>query len=120
MITNSVRGAITIENDTVEEIKNAAVELFKKIIERNNLRIENISHIIFSTTKDVTKAYPAKFIREELNITTVPMMCLQEMYVENSLQKCIRVLVVFNSDKNETINHIYLNNAQKLRLDLCN
>ncbi len=41
------------------------------------------------------------------------------MYVEGSLEKCIRVMIFINDDKDkENIRHIYLKKAKNLRKDL--
>ena len=51
--------------------------------------------------------------------TAVPLMCAQEMAVPNSLDRCIRVLVLWNTDKRpEEIRHVYLGRARELRPDL--
>ncbi|MBQ2871911.1 chorismate mutase [bacterium] len=115
----AIRGAITVAENTEEAIKNATVELLNSIIEKNNLNIADMLYINFSATKDITKAYPAKFVRTELGITDVPMMCYQEMYVENSLPMCIRILIVVNTINKEFFpRHIYLGGAKILRPDI--
>ena len=46
-------------------------------------------------------------------------MCFQEMYVEGSMERCIRITVMANSDeKQKNAQHVYLGEAQKLRPDL--
>ena len=118
MIT-AIRGAITVEENTQEAIKDATVELFSAVIKQNNLNVDDITFINFSVTKDINKAYPAKFIRTELGISTIPMMCYQEMDVEGSLKKCIRLLIVTNTiNSNFEATHVYLKGAQILRPDL--
>ena len=115
----AIRGAITADSNTVESIKDATFELFQEILTANSLNSSDIAYMIFTATKDLTAAYPAKFIRTELNITDIPMMCEQEMNVDGSLKMAIRILIVLadcSSDKK--INHIYLKGAKKLRPDL--
>ncbi len=47
------------------------------------------------------------------------MMCYQELDVPNSIQKCLRVLIVVNTDLGQNeINHVYLKEAKALRVDL--
>lgn len=114
-----IRGAITIENDTVEEVKNATVELLSEIIESNDLDIEDIVNVDFSITGDIKSSTPAKFARIELGWHFVPMMCYREFEFEGGLKKCIRVLIVANCIKKQNeINHIYLRDAGRLRPDL--
>ena len=115
----AVRGAITVENDTVEEIKSATVEMLSKIVELNNLDTKDFAYAEFTATEDLKSATPAKFARTELGWNTVPLMVSREFEFDGGLKKCIRVLIVFNSDKKqEDIKHVYLRDAQKLRPDL--
>lgn len=119
MYVRGVRGAITLENNTVEEIKKATVELLTQMIEKNNIDLKDISSAIFTLTKDINAAYPAKFAREELNFNTVPMMCFNELEIEGSLKMCLRVLLSVNTSLSQSeINHIYLKGAKVLRKDL--
>ena len=113
----SIRGAITIEENTKESIVKNTEILLKEIIEKNNINKQNIINIIFSTTKDLTKAYPAIACRN-LSITDCSIMCLQEMYVEDSLKMCIRVMITVKLDNNTKLRHIYLKDAKKLRPDI--
>lgn len=114
----SIRGAITIEENTKENIVENTEYLLNEIIEKNNIDKNNIINIVFSTTNDVTKAYPAIATRN-IGITDCAIMCLQEMYVENSLKMCIRVMITANLDvEKKNIKHIYLKDAKKLRPDI--
>lgn len=115
----AIRGAITIENDTVEELKNATVELLSRIVKENSLNTENFIHVDFSVTEDVKSSTPAKFARTELGWHTVPLMCYREFEFDGGLKKCIRVLIVTESDKSQKeIKHLYLRGAEILRPDL--
>ena len=114
--SRGIRGAITIEQDTKEQMEKATVELYSKIIEANEVKTEDISHIIFTLTKDLKCAFPAKFLRENFDIPFVPMMCFNELDVETSLEKCLRILIVVNTNKRQDeIKHIYLGGAKVLR-----
>ncbi|WP_315114790.1 chorismate mutase [uncultured Clostridium sp.] len=115
----SIRGATTIKENTVEEIKVSSLELFKEIIEKNNIKLDHIISIFISCTKDVTKDYPGKFIREHYGLNNVSLMHFNEMQVDNSLPLCIRFLILVDGDNNN-INYIYLKEAKKLRADLFN
>ena len=61
----AIRGATTVSVNAAEEIANAAAELIDEIMNRNFLDGEDIVAIIFSCTKDLTAAYPAKGAREK-------------------------------------------------------
>lgn len=119
MYTRGIRGAITVTEDSPKAIEDATVKLLSKIIESNNVEIENISHILFTLTKDLKSAFPAKFARENFDIKYVPLMNVNELDVDGSLKKCLRILMVVNTSKTQSeINHIYLEGASVLRLDL--
>ena len=60
----AIRGATTVSVNEAEEIENAAAELIDEIMNRNFLGGEDIVAIIFSCTKDLTAAYPAKGARK--------------------------------------------------------
>jgi chorismate mutase len=48
----------------------------------------------------------------------VPLMCMHEIEVPGSLQRCVRVLLHWNTDKPQpAIQHVYLKEAQALRPD---
>ena len=115
----SIRGAITAEQNTRDSILEAASEMLKNILIANNLEIKDLVQLHFSCTKDLDAAYPAVAARE-LGITEATLMCFQEMYVINSLQKCIRVDMIVEKDNfdKSSVKHQYLKGAVCLRPDL--
>lgn len=115
MITKGIRGAITVDSNTTEAIEAATLELLGKMIEENQIKKELISHVIFTFTDDLNAAFPAKFAREKLAWSDVAMMCFHELDVPNSLQLCLRVLIVLNCEENFEPKFVYLKEAQKLR-----
>lgn len=114
----SIRGAITIENNSIEEVYDATKLMLNAIIEQNNIDLEDIISIIFTATRDIDCAYPAVAARQ-IGITDASLVCFQELYVVGSLPMCIRAMVMINSDKKQKeMNHVYLRNAEILRPDL--
>ena len=114
----SIRGATTVELDTKEEVLKETEIMLKEIIEKNQLDIKDIISIIFTATKDISSVYPAVAARN-LGLTKASLMCVQEMYVEGSLEKCIRVSVSAESKKSQAdVKHVYLKGAESLRPDL--
>ena len=114
-----IRGAITVENNSQDELRNAVIELLNEIIEINNIKPYDIASVSFTMTSDLDCAYPAKFAREIQGFDKVPLMCYQELNIKNSLEKCIRVMVLTNTNKSQDeIKHIYLRGAKILRPDL--
>ena len=115
----SIRGAITVKENSVKEIKEATKELVREIFKQNNLVEPNIINIIFTVTSDLDVINPATIAREEFKISLTPMLCVQEMNIKNGLSKCIRILIQTYSElKKEEIKHVYLGKATNLRPDL--
>jgi len=116
----SIRGAITLEKNSRDEIIDATEKLLLEIENRNKLYKEKVISILFSSTKDLNAEYPAKAARL-LGYTQCGLMCFNEMDVTGSLEKCIRVLILYNGNmKQEDVNHVYLRKAKTLRPDLNN
>jgi len=117
MYFQAVRGAITVEEDKPEEIIEKTTILLKKILDENNLSYQDIVSIIFSSTRDIKSQYPAVAARN-MGMTQIPLFCCQEMFVEGSLEKCIRILMHIQGTAPRVIRHIYLEKAKSLRPDL--
>lgn len=115
MITKGIRGAITVENNSVEDIKSATLELLSEMIKKNNIEKENISHAIFTLTSDLNAEFPAKFARIDFGWDNIAMMCFHELDVPNSLKKCLRILIVINTNDDFKPKFVYLKGAEKLR-----
>jgi len=115
MITKGIRGAITVDYNAEEAIKDATIELLTALVEQNNIDVKNISHVIFTLTDDLNAAFPAKFARLNLGWDKVAMMCYHELDVPNSLKMCLRVLIVLNCDEQFEPKFVYLKGAKSLR-----
>ena len=115
MITKGIRGAITAEENTSEAIGAATIKLLKEMVQVNNIELDSISHVIFTTTKDLNADFPAKYARINLKWKDVAMMCFNELDVPNSLKMCIRVLIVINCGENFEPEFVYLDGAKDLR-----
>lgn len=115
MITKGIRGAITVDNNSEDALKDATISLLKEMVDKNNIDISKISHVIFTTTCDIDCAFPAKFARIELGWCDVAMMCYHEMEVKNALKMCLRVLIVYNCEENFVPKIVYLGEAANLR-----
>ena len=115
MVTKGIRGAITVDENNVDAIKDATLELLRELVKQNNIDISKISHVIFTLTDDLNAAFPAKFARIDMCWTETAMMCFHELDVPNSLSKCLRVLIVLNCDEKFTPKFVYLKGASNLR-----
>ena len=113
-----IRGAITVKSNNKDDIIKNTAKLLNTIIDLNNIKQEELVSIIFTATPDLTKEYPAVAARK-IGYKNIPLICLQEMAVENSLKMCIRILIYINRECSlDKIEHVYLKDAKKLRPDL--
>jgi chorismate mutase len=117
-VLRGIRGAVTVERNSPEDIHSATWELLESIIKDNNINTEDIASIIFTMTQDLNAGFPALVARAK-GFKYVPLLCATEINVPGSLARCIRILVHINTRKSQQeIKHIYLRGAVKLREDL--
>ena len=115
MRCRGIRGATTVDANTKEDILAAAKELLQEMVQANGVQEEDVACILFTTTPDLNAAFPASAARE-LGLSQVPMLCGHEMNVPGSLPMCLRILILFNTEKSaEEIVHIYIKGAMELR-----
>lgn len=113
-----IRGAITVKENSAEEILDATWQLVSRMVEQNQVTIEDIASIIFSVTEDLDAVFPAQALRGR-GFTYVPLLDCREIPVPGSLGRCIRVLMLVNTAKTQKeIVHAYLGGASALRSDL--
>ena len=118
MSCRGVRGATSVEENNRHAIIAATRELLERMIAANGIMIEDIASVIFTTTNDLDAAYPARAARE-MGWTEIPLSCVQEMTVVGGLSRCVRVLLLWNTETPmHAINHVYLRRASILRPDL--
>jgi chorismate mutase len=113
----AIRGAISVPEDTSEEIRLSTTELLTAILERNGLGVDDLVSIIFTTTHDLVSDFPAVAARE-IGLSNVPLLCTQEIPVVGSMTRCVRVLVHCYTPAERPIRHVYLREARQLRMDL--
>ena len=118
MRCSGVRGGTTVAGNSRVAILAATRELLTEIVKVNRIAPEDVASVIFTATPDLDTAYPALAARE-LGWTQTPLLCMQEMQVEDSLRRCIRVLIHWNTEHApDEVHHVYLRGAQALRPDL--
>lgn len=120
MAVRGIRGAITVTENASEEILSATRELLEAILEANQLTdFADIASAIFTTTPDLTAAFPAEAARS-LGMAQVPLLCASEIAVPGGMPRCIRILLHLNTDRPQSeMTHVYLRDARKLRPDVC-
>lgn len=113
-----VRGATTVEENSREAILLVTRQMLALMIRRNGIESRDIASAIFTVTRDLDAEFPALAARQ-LGWLEVPLLCGYEIDVRGSLPMCIRVLVHWNTTKEqEAIRHVYIHDAVRLRPDL--
>jgi chorismate mutase len=113
-----VRGAVSIANNTKQDIVLNTRQLLVKMVEANQIQKEDIAGIFFTMTPDLNAVFPAEAARE-LGWTEVPLICSVEIAVPDSLKRCVRVMMYINTEASQKeVKHIYLGEARSLRADL--
>lgn len=112
-----IRGAITVEANEAAEILSATDELLRNMIEANGLAPDDIVSGIFTVTRDLDAAFPAR-AAEDYGWNIVALLHSTEIPVPGSLPRCIRLLVhAYTARPRDQIRHIYLRGATVLRPD---
>jgi chorismate mutase len=119
MPVRGIRGAINVPADNPAEVLSATTELLQEIFRANDIQtFEDVASAIFTTTSDLTSAFPAEAARA-LGMNQVPLLCTCEIPVPNSMGRCIRILLHLNTNKTQDqMVHVYLRDARRLRPDV--
>ncbi|MDP3768486.1 MAG: chorismate mutase [Dehalococcoidia bacterium] len=118
MHIRGIRGATTSEANAEDPILQVTVELLQQMAKANGVESDEIAAIIFTSTPDLTAAFPAEAARR-LKWAMVPLMSATEVAVPGAPERCIRVLMLWNTSRSqEEVVHVYLRGATALRPDL--
>jgi chorismate mutase len=119
MAVRGIRGAITVAVNEEAAILEATERVIRSIIDANEVELEDIASVIITVTNDLDAAFPARGARVIPGFDLVPLMCSNEIPVPGSLEKCIRVMMLVNTEKSiRDIRHMFLEGAAALRPDL--
>lgn len=114
----ALRGATTVEADTVAQVTERTQELLQALMTRNELVEDDVVSILFTATPDVVSMFPAAAARG-IGFGAVPLLCAAEIAVPGAMPRCIRVLLHVNTSlERSALHHVYLHEAQGLRDDL--
>jgi chorismate mutase len=113
----AIRGAITVDADTPDDVVSATRLVLEDMIGRNGLSPDDMVSLIFTATADVTSQFPAVAARE-MGLTGVPLLCATEIPVPGSLPLCVRVMLHAYMPVGAPVSHSYLREAVRLRDDL--
>ena len=118
MWCRGIRGATVVEENTSEVILAASRKLLQEMVAANGVEVGDIACVLFTTTPDLDAVFPATAARE-MGWSQVALLCSHEMNVVGSLPRCLRILMLVNTEKkSEQIVHVYHEGAEVLRTDL--
>jgi len=110
-----VRGATTADENTKEAILVATRELLECLVEENDIQVGDVAAAYFTTTDDLDAEFPAQAARH-LGWEYVALMCGREIAVPDAPTRCIRILLLLNTDvQHEDLTFVYLKGAKNLR-----
>jgi chorismate mutase len=113
----ALRGANTVPANEPGAILAATEELMRALLERNRLGADDLVSCLFTLTEDLDAEFPAVAARG-MGLSRVPLMCAREIPVPGALPSVVRVLVHCYAPEGVEPQHVYLGEAQRLRLDL--
>jgi chorismate mutase len=118
MVTRGVRGATTVESNTVEAILEATKDLLAAMVKANDIDPDDVASAFFTTTPDLNAEFPAVAARD-MGWSDVALLCGHEMNKPGALPMCLRILLHVNTDRGKRdIRHVYLRGARVLRPDI--
>jgi chorismate mutase len=111
-----IRGAIAVSVNSRKSILAATKKLLSKMVRVNELETVDIAAILFTTTPDLDAEFPAAATRELGWPSDLALLCGHEMNVPGALPRCLRVLMLVNTEKvSDEITHVYIGEAKKLK-----
>lgn len=118
MAVRALRGAVQLDLDEREHLLSCVTELLTELLVQNDLHTDDLISMVLTATPDLHSEFPALAARQ-LGIGDVPLLCAQELDIEGSMPRVVRVLAHAEMDRPRSdIRHVYLRGAASLRLDL--
>lgn len=118
LAVRALRGATTVDADTVDQVTQRTTALLQRMLDRNGVAKEDLISILFTATDDVVSMFPAAAART-LGLGDVPLMCARELAVSGATPRCIRVMMHLTTEHARAdLHHVYLEGARSLRDDL--
>ncbi len=114
----ALRGATTVDADTVEQVRERTTTLLAAMTERNGVHHDDIISVLFTATDDIHSMFPATAARD-LGFGDIPLICARELDIDGATPRCIRVLMHLTTPRRRSeLRHVYLEGAAGLRDDL--
>ena len=115
MSVRGIRGATTADENSSESILDATTDLLRHMVGANGTQIEDIAAIYFTVTQDLDAEFPPLAARR-MGWTDLALLCATEIPVPGSQDRCVRVLMLVNSEKSQDdVRFVYLKDAANLR-----
>ena len=116
LMCRGIRGATIADENTAESIHRATRELLEQLIESNQITERDVAAVYFTTTPDLNAGFPAAAARQA-GWTSTALMGATEVAVPGSLLRCVRVMILVNTDKEPgALVNLYLKGTDVLRL----
>ncbi|MFD3496971.1 chorismate mutase [Streptomyces sp. NPDC058676] len=110
----AVRGAIRSDANTREAIARATVDLVDGVLQKNDLRPEDIEALMFTMTSDLTADIPPLVLAEQ-GVLDVPCLCAAEPRWDGEMPRVIRVMAFVRKGPDQPLEHVYLSGAAPTR-----
>ena len=111
-----IRGAIVARENSRKAILEAARNLLERVIHANDLSEDDIAGVFFTSTIDLTEAFPATALTA-IGWLKTAALCAQEIDVPESMKRVIRVMIFANVKETHVVRHQYIGEAAALRPD---
>ena len=112
----AIRGAISVPDNTREDILEAAGDLLGEMQRANALAPSELVAVLFTLTPDLNAAFPAEAARY-LGWNAVALMCMQEVAVPGAPARVLRVMMLVERSRLVAPVHVYRGDARRLRSD---
>jgi chorismate mutase len=115
-VCRGIRGATLASDNTSEAIYEATRELLAQLVEANGIVERDVAAVHFTTTPDLNASFPASAARQ-FGWNQTALMGSAEVGVPGSLPRCIRILILINTDlEPDQLVNLYLRGTEVLRL----
>ena len=114
----ALRGATTLDADTTEQMRDRVQALLAEMLDRNEVKQEDIISIVLTATEDIASMFPATAARE-LGLDDVPLLGARELTIDGAPARCVRILMHLTTDRaRNELQHVFLHGATTVRDDL--
>jgi chorismate mutase len=116
MAVRGIRGATTVDRNDASAVRERTLELLRLLVASNEILPEDVASATFTVTDDLDAEFPAVAMRSLPGWEDVPLLCSREIPVRGSVPFCIRVLLLWNTDRPQSrVQHAFVRGARALR-----